>query len=100
MPTPSLVLVILEVLESQVHTSPVNSPEKMCSFRFTKQLLLQRDSKTPHHPCHGNGEATKSLNVLLILMETSCWPRSAQQVDAILIPSRIPSSKMKTILVL
>jgi hypothetical protein len=33
-------------LESQVRTSPINNPEKMCSFHFTKQLLLQR---AKHH---------------------------------------------------
>jgi hypothetical protein len=71
----------------------------MCSFRFTKQLLLQREQNTIS-PCQGNGEATKSLNVLLILMKMSCWPRSAHQVNATLILIGIPSSKTKTVLVL
>jgi hypothetical protein len=69
-------------------------------FPFHKTTLVAKRQQNTTSPCHGNGEATESLNVLLILMKTSCWPRSAHQVNATLIPSGIPSSKTKTILVL
>jgi RNA polymerase subunit RPABC4/transcription elongation factor Spt4 len=68
-------------------------------FPFHKTTLLQREQNTIP-PFHGNGEATESWNVLLILMKTSSWPRSADQVNVTLIPSGIPPSKMKTVLVL
>jgi hypothetical protein len=63
-------------------------------FPFHKTTLVAKRAS------QGNGEATESLNVLLILMKTSCWPHSAHQVNATLIPSGIPSSKTKTVLVL
>jgi hypothetical protein len=55
---------------SSAHLSNIQ-PGKMWSFGFTQQLLLQGEQQNTISPCHGHGEATKSLNVLLILMKTS-----------------------------
>jgi hypothetical protein len=57
---------------SQVCTSQINNPEELVQFPFHKTTLVaKRESKTGS-PCHGNGEATKSLDALLILMKMSC----------------------------
>jgi hypothetical protein len=66
-------------------------PTKICAVSPHK--IFAERHKTP---CQGDGEAAKSLDALLVQMKTSFWPRSVHQPNATLIPTGIPSSKMKT----
>jgi hypothetical protein len=70
-------------LESQVRTSSINQPQKMCGFRFTRTTSHDTTLCKEKHksPCHSSGKAAKVLDALLVQTKASFWPCSAHQVS-------------------
>jgi hypothetical protein len=73
-------------------THVFDQPKKiLCCFSH-KSFAKQHELTCPH----GNGEAAESLDALLVQTKTSFWPRLVHQANVTLIPTGIPSTKMKT----